>query len=508
MTNKLSPLQKNFGRIVIGLVFIVALFFIYILAVVYFEQCVLAEQKANESEKSRVNSVYPDGPLVSSENAIPENKTLAITEEAPLTQKISEKVNAFYSFFFDLSKTDAAYNPGRITGEKDKQTLYLGSFPYTTAIVDDEKTSLYFEGVSNSIIFPPDYNWDMAGQDLVAQNQAKFGAHANNTFDGPYNDKRCLNNDCVEYKDNKLFYNNKVVSFPSGIKAKDLKAISLGIVGQKWLIGFTLKDIGYRGEVFYFDGATFSQISNLPSISSTYFGLFGFGGEEDDFLIIYGSYQGQAFRVRGDKITNLDNFFGYRPMNNGFKSEIIRAESNNYVNWYIYSSTLDALRFIKLWEDKDGEISGEASLLYDLNIIGKSVEFQLIEAKSDKAVLLAKINSGTNTSWKVFTDKGFVNDKEKILVTLPITHDAESSEIFIKKIYESSLELDKDGQALVKVEFSVDGQKWQNISWGKDISFEQVATKHYFIRTVFSPPGNKFYSPAISNILFSYVCRI
>ncbi len=501
MFKSLGLSQKNLGRIVASLVSFIVLALLYFSAIIYFEQCILSKQKNNPVAKAQASFPQDDVVAVEEKQALP-----------PLTSKINKKVITFYSFFCDLTKTNTSFGSldkkSDAKQEIDKQTLYLGSFPYTTAVVDTEKTSLYFEGVSNSIIFPPDYAWDTASQEMVDQHKTIFDGYINNKLDGPYNDKRCLNNNCLEYKNNRLFYNGKEISFPKGIETRYLKAVSLGNVGQKWLVGFTVQDNGYRGEVFYFDGAAFSKIQNFPSISSNYFGLFGFGGSEDDFLVIYGAYKGQAFRVRGEKITNLDKFFGYRPMNNGFKPEIIRAKSANYSYWYVYSSTLDALRFIKLWEDTDGEISGETSLAYDLGIIGKSAEFKLIEAKSDEVVLLAKINSGNNITWQVFRDKGFINNEEKVLVTLPITHNAENPEIFIKKIYESSLVLDANGQGLVRVEFSADGKKWQEISWGRDIEFEQEATRQYFIRTIFSPLDNKFYSPSISNILFSYVCRI
>ena len=478
MHAKRLSFKKNFGRIVIGLIFLTFLSAVYFFSALYFERMVLAKK------------TFKDG------------DTQMIPTPSTISQKVGEKMNSFYSFFFDLP--EAVSSPEMLEGTKD-YTLYLGAFSYTLALVDLTKTSLSFEGVSNAITFKPDYHWETPEPQLLVQHEDKFDKYKINSFDGPYDDKRCLDNNCLEVKGNKILYNAKVLALPSGIKAKDIHAISLGNVGSKWLVGFTLKRNGYEGEVFYFDGIKFSKIPNLKTISSQYPGLFGFGGIESDFLVIFGAYQGQAVRVQGEKISNLDKFFSYRVMNKGFKPEIIRAQSDNYINWYIYSSTKDNPHFLKLWEDGNGEVAGIISLLADLKITDPAAEFQLVEAAPDHVSLVAKVKGNGYESWHLFEDYGFINDSTKKLVSLPTIYDSNISPIYIQKINENSVYVDDEGKKLVKIEFSLDGSHWQELQFGKNIDFVQKATDRYFLRVTFLSPGNKFYSPYVDKIVFSYL---
>lgn len=500
MLSKINLFKKIVGQIAIGLVFIFLFSLVYYFSVSYFKNNLLPVQRIiNVSKVTNTfrNPAIDDGPIAA---------TLPV---APTTvaEKISEEISSFYNFFFELptdSYNTVAYSDKRA----ENQTLYLGSFPYTSAVVDSAKTNIRFDNVSNAIFFLPNYGWEKADQNLIEANKNKFSNYQVNNFKGPYNDKRCLENNCLEIKDNQLFYNGKLLLLPTEIKISNLKAISLGIVSKKWLVGFTLENNGYQGEVFYFDGLKFSKIPNFNQITSAYFGLLGFGGEESDFLIIYGAYKGQAFRVKDKKIINLDKFFSYRPMNNGFKAEIVRVKNSKYANWYIYSSTLNNPRFLKLWEDDDGEIIGEVALHDDLLISGKSAELKLLEVKDNEVVILVNNKLSVDESWQVFKDYGFLNSQPGTLITLPIYHNADNPEIVINKIYESEISLDKQGQSLVKAEFSLDGLNWQEVSFGKDLDFLQIPTKYYFLRLNFSAVFKPFYSPFVDKIIFSYTCRI
>jgi hypothetical protein len=195
-------------------------------------------------------------------------------------------------------------------------------------------------------------------------------------------------------------------------------------------------------------------------------------------------------------------------MNNGFKPEVIRAKSDNYVNWYIYSSSSNNPQIVKLWPDDSGEIVGATSFLKDLDIKGQSVEFKLLEVKSSEVSLLAHIKNDNHDVWQVLKDRGFKNDKSASLITLPVYYDVKKTEVFIKKIYNSEIDLDNQGQSLVKVNFSINSDDWQEVKWGQNIDFKQDGTKVYFLKVLFLPASSRFYSPYIGSIIFSYVCNI
>lgn len=478
--DKRPALKRKLGRIFIGLIFLSFLFCVYAFSAIYFEQVALTKKVLKDIDSAR-----------------PVSRTI-------ISKKVDEKISSFYSFFFDLPKAESS--PDNLDYRR-RRDLYLGVFSYTTAMVDYDKTNLSFEGVSNAIAFKPDYKWEQVGQELLSRYQPEFDRHAFNSFSGPYDDKRCIKDNCLEVKNGKILYNDKSLLLPSGIKAKDIHAISLGLVESKWLVGFTLKKNGYEGQVFYFDGLKFSQIPGLNNIYSEYPGLFGFGGTKDDFLIIYGAYKGKAFRVQGEKISNLDKFFSYRVMNKGFKPEVIRAQSDNYINWYIYSSTIDNPHFLKLWQDKKGEIVGIMSLLADLGIKEQTIELKLVESALDHVSLISKAKEGGHESWHLFKDFGFLNEETKMLISLPTIYDSTDADnkMYINAIKENSIHMDEQGKEFVKMEFSLDGSAWQAVRIGKNFDFIQEPTNRYFLKIIFSPTGDKFYSPYISMITFSYL---
>ncbi|MEI6835977.1 MAG: hypothetical protein WCK59_04030 [Candidatus Falkowbacteria bacterium] len=494
MLTRRRLIKKVAGQIAIGLVFLIFFALVYFLSRAYFEQYLLVSKQASSFSVNNISH------LVTSVDAQPSDENFVATTSV-MIEKINNQIISFYNFFFNLQ--DLSSSVANSGDPEPAGTTYLGSFPYTSATVDYSKTNLRFDSISNSISFAPNYTWENASPSLIEANQSKFGNHQENLFSGPYNDKRCLGNNCLELRNNKLFYNNQLVALPDGIKSSSLQAISLGTVASRWLVGLTIKDSGYRGEVFYFDGSKFFKVTNFSPVISKYFGLFGFGGDDSDFMIVYGAYQGQAFRVQGNMITNLDKFFSYRPMNNGFKTEIIKAKNT----WYIYSSTTNNPKFIKLWEDSSGTIVGALSLGGDLQLSG-AAEFNLIKTDSNSLTLLARLKNKESETWKVFTDSGFLNNKAGVLVTLPTPHDALNSQIFINKIYESELGVDKEGQNSVKMEFSVDGLKWQNLPQGQNLDFKQAGTKYYFLRLNFAPVQESFYSPFVDKIIFSYTCHI
>jgi hypothetical protein len=388
-----------------------------------------------------------------------------------------------------------------------QRDLFLGSFGYTVSNIDETKTSLYFDKTSTAIFFLPDYEWKdgaiEAGDSGDSLNAIKF-----NSFNGPYEDERCLGKNCLEQKGNNLYYNGRSFAHPAGVRNLDIAAVSIGALQDRWLVGYTIKTKdGYEGQVFYFNGWKFTKIALPEPIASTYFGLLGFGGEEKDFLVIYGAYQGLAYRVRDDKAISLDKFFGLRVMDKGFKPEAIKVTVGSNINWYIYSRTAGHPQFIKLWQNGGQEIVGEEAFP-NLFIGYETAALALQSASSDEIVLKMELTDKKGNRFaKMFTDRGFKNSQEGILTTLPITHDGNKSEIVIKKIVRSRLDIDWASRLSARFLFSPDGVKWQNIPLGENLDFVTPKLSAYFLRVILSPSDNKFYSPFVSGISFDYYCQ-
>ena len=194
--------------------------------------------------------------------------------------------------------------------------LSFGSFFDTFSgdgFIDTRQSTLYQDKPATALIFPPDYDW-LGGADvdprLIERFQSFFDAMTVNDFHGPYTDTRCLAAGCLTENGNSLAFNGQTVLLPNEVLSPDLLAISIASLSSRWVVGFTLRNgQNFRGLTYYFDGTTFTPLKAFPGVNSQYFGLYGFGGTDDDFLAIYGGYQGIAYRIRGDQATDVGQFF-------------------------------------------------------------------------------------------------------------------------------------------------------------------------------------------------------
>lgn len=371
-------------------------------------------------------------------------------------------------------------------------------------LINQDKTTVYYDKPAAAVFLTPDYEWrELSPADkIVAEHQDNFPAEANN-FNGPYLDRRCLGADCLEQRRNDLYYNDRRLKLPAETDNYEILAVSITSLSNRWLVGFTLKDgSAYRGMAFYFDGYYFSPLITDATdiqITSSYFGLIGGGGDDNDFLLIYGGYKGIAYRIRERQAFDISRFFEVRVMRNGFKAEVVRVDRNGDVGWYVYSSTLSRPRLIKLWENGSGKIVGQAIFTHRLS--GDYVIFKLLDSNEERNTLLAKSSVGGSYHWHVFDDRGFDNNRENILEFKPISR---GTNISLKKIAYSKLGLDEKGLASAKFLFSANGQDWVEISAGKNIDFPVLDIKQFFLKLVFAVPDNKFHSPFLADILFDY----
>ncbi|MFA5000461.1 MAG: hypothetical protein WC545_03825 [Patescibacteria group bacterium] len=393
-------------------------------------------------------------------------------------------------------------------------TLVFGSFFNTfssDAALNLSRTDLYQDTRATAMIFEPDYSW----QEAASVPAGDFSSPAPNSFTGPYLDRRCLNANCLEQRWNELYYNNEALAYPSEVDAfvaggGEVAAVSFFTLSERWVVGFTLKKgSGYQGFAYYFDGQSFTPIitaSTTARVSSSYFGLFGGGGTEDDFLLIYGAYKGIAYRVRGGNLTDISKFFDIRAMIGGFKPEAIRLVRDDSALWYVYSSTLSRQILIKLWQNGGSEIAGETIFRNELAVF-ESVIFKLKSSGTSEVVLSAKASSSGVDAWYSFTDRGFKNNSLAALEFDPVSRSR--GDIEIEKISASRLALDApslalSGEAGIKFLFSSDGVNWQTLPLGADITFPTGKIASFFLRVVFPSFIDKFYSPFLDSVTFNY----
>lgn len=363
-------------------------------------------------------------------------------------------------------------------------------------LIDLNQTSLYRDNFSAAIMFPPDYTWEKTNEAVV--------------LNPLFPEKRCLGNKCLEQREGKLIYQGKEIAIPKELATREISAITLGALDKRWLVGFTFKNgEKYQGAVYYFNGKKLTLLLSGDKLASPYLGYFGFGGKEDDFLIIYGAYRGIAYRVQAEKIIDVSKFFDYRIMAEGFRPEVIRVETGSRINWYVYSLTPNKPRLIKLWQDTNNEISGEA-VYQDLFFGGEEEAiFSFLRADINEISLVARIKKPGELGeeyWQIFRDRGFKNQALGQLVFNPMLIGSSESKIIIKKLANSSLGSQDTPCPEATLLFSVDNKNWQVIPQGYYLNkdFGALQLDKYFLKVNLPAQKDKFYSPFLNEVLFDF----
>ncbi|MFA6194800.1 MAG: hypothetical protein WC719_03605 [Patescibacteria group bacterium] len=389
--------------------------------------------------------------------------------------------------------------------------LFFGSYFDTFSnnkYVDSAQTTLYYDEIAAAYFFPPDYAFTEIEADVDAADQELLNAVSLNNFEGPYGDKRCLEDRCLEQKGSDLFFENKKLGLPGELSGSNIAAVSIGNLTKRWLVGFTIKnEAGYEGIAYYFDGHDFFRLQTPAPMVSPYFGLLGFGGGENNFLVIYGAYKGIAYHIQGDKISDISRFFDTRVMNGGFKAEVLFTAFETNINWYVYSLTSYRPVLIKLWQNQGPDIAGEMILNSLFQRYDESAVFRLSLADGNAITLLAKLKRSGRDHWFNFRDQGFKNENGGSLVSLPIAHDGYASLITIVKIAKSSLGIDKASVDKEEFSFSADSQQWIKLGNEQNVAISVLATRYFLLKVALPRVSDKFYSPFVSDILFNYYCR-
>jgi len=422
--------------------------------------------------------------------------------------------------FYFFSRHQEIINPETVTKEPeikvvDGSTLYFGSFFesfYNKSNIDLEQSNLYIDLTMDAAMFLPDYDWQPIDS-LNTQEGQYFSALNYNDFESPFfYDQVCLKSDCLEQKGNELFFNDRLLSLPT-ISGR-LQAVSISSVDNVWLVGLVWQEEGgYRGQVYYFNGLTFKSIFSDP-IGSSYSGRFGFGGDKEDFLVIYGARQGQAYRIREKNVSDLSKYFSFRPMNGGFQAKVVKSGTGQETTWYIFSLSASRPRFIKLWQNSSEEIMGAVDL--SALVLGTDTKTLALMLRGKD-----KNNSGTELVveekgdygeivYHRFFDNGFHSDKPGQIVTLPNSQGGSS--FALRQLSLADVKVDETSREGVSLLFSSKDKEtnnlseWRTVELGKKTVFRTEEINSYFIKLEFTPLANKNFSPFVSEMTFDYYC--
>lgn len=400
------------------------------------------------------------------------------------------------------AQEEVSPKPPIITKQNIEENLTLSSFSDLfsgVGWIDQSGTTMYQDRFSTAFLFPPVISAQKI--DAPAERPAERGLNGEDT--------RCIKSKCFSQREFELLYKGGPITLPEELAGKQLVNISIGNLDTLLLLGVVVKrdDDKYEGWVFYFDGKNFSKVfggDGNPFISS-YIGTLGFGGSDNDWLAIYGAYEGIAYRIRdGIKPEDLSYFFHPRVMADGFHPVILRTQVANdplSVIWYVFSLTPGNPKLIKLFQNKTEKIQGAIDLTRLLEPLQNAAKasFAVLSVKSGEITLRAKTERGGNTEWWEIKDGGFDKSEVRTITSANINnYPAELRTANIKEV-----DLSTSG-ASFEFSLSSDGKIWEPAIVGQDISFNGQNRQRLLWRVKFMPDNDPETTPFFDRLRLSY----
>jgi len=335
--------------------------------------------------------------------------------------------------------------------------------------LNQEETTAYHDFVTMGFSFPPEFEW------------IRIPYPAVDFLRGLEN---CISGKCLAIEE---------VQLPSAVREADLVNVTLGVLDNGWLVGTVEQREGqFLGRVFRYDGQSFEDVFKGKIFYSKYEGEIGFGGEADDFLAVYGAYEGKGYRIRGDEVEDISRFFGIRAMQGGFQPRVIKTNNS----FYVYSLTERKPALLKLFLDEEGEIAGAVDFT---NRIFTGGVAKALFAKVERHKLEARIEySNSRIEFRRFEDLGFSKDEKIWIWSANISN-------YPARVEKAQISGDfSRSGADIQFYLSNDSKKWYEVELGKDFEFPNGEGRQLFWRAGISPRGNDYHSPFFDTIRLKY----
>ncbi|MEW6617221.1 MAG: hypothetical protein AB1333_02260 [Patescibacteria group bacterium] len=434
-------------------------------------------------------------PTSSEEVSPPPSPQVEIPKEAPT---FLEKVTK--PFFEILKKQDET-----LSDSFASKNLVSSSFTDLFSGVgwlDVSATNMYHDKIVTAFTLEPDFTWQRIQTDEVSQDVFPVVRSKNERAD-----RRCIESSCLEQRGLALFFNNEEISLPREMRSKDVKNISVGTLENEWLVGIVAREKSmYEGWIFFYDGTSYQRVfgdANAPFLSE-YDGIIGFGGTSDNWLAVYGAYDGKAYHIReGKPFQDVSQFFGIRAMRGGFQPAVIRAGDGVDARWYVFSLTKGNSVLLKLFQDGTaGNIRGAVDLtqLVMQNAFSEA-SFMLQSVRGGTTVLSGNMmrNGGSRELWQ-FVDEGFNVPSFARVSSLNLNN--YPAEVWAATIVEADV---FEGKSDIEFALSNDGKEWVPARVGEFIAFPDNSQKRLFWRATFTPEsGARFSSPYFDKIRVDY----
>lgn len=409
-----------------------------------------------------------------------------------------EEINRSYK----TNRSDRSDQPAQT------EPLTLSSFTdlfSSAAWLDETKTTLHRDENITALSFPPRF-----AVESIAPPVVEFRARR---ADG--SDEVCIWGDClvargdilsfVPFAERAAYTDARYrLALPTAVADKKIISLSIGRLDTVWLVG-TVVESGageYEGRTFSFDGSNYENALDpvAAPIRSRYPGTLGFGGGDRDWIVVYGAYEGIAYRVREStgsaRVIDLSRFFGVRVMENGFEPLVLRGAGS----WYVGNMAQGKPKLVKLFENGTGAVAGALDLTRAVFPLGTREAALALDGSTLLTTgggrLVIKLEANGAPEWRAFRDLGFLKTDTREVVSKNLnTYDA--SEVRRAKIEEFDASLVGGS---VEFFLSNDGITWLPAEVGREIAFPDPSGAQLLWKARVTPAGDDDFSPFFDRI--------
>lgn len=369
-------------------------------------------------------------------------------------------------------------------------------------VINKNASSFYYDNAATAFTFAPDYAW----QDGANCSDAYCGLKPEDwNFAGQQVKRYCLSQNCLSLEGIKLFLNNREIKIPAEISG-ELRSVNVYPLSKTWLVGFVFRsESGEQGLAYSFDGRSFKNLDlkkEFPFVSRVGFegASFGFGGDDDNFLVMYGGYDFIAYQdVKGHK-TDVSRFFGLRVSDGGFNPIAFKINKGNDTVWYVCSLQEKEPRLIKLWQNSSDNIKGSLSLSEALLAKREKADsaWCRLNENNDLEIMISRQGSYYE---RIFKDNGFIQ-KDSVLVSKDIANGRAINNATFSSLLACDDEFcdAKTLDNLLQFTVSSDNKKFFKAELGQEINFPKGDKGLYYSISARAKNNDKNYSPWIDGL--------
>jgi len=375
---------------------------------------------------------------------------------------------------------------------------YFGDSFSSDAYLDTNRSNFYFDYYGTTLTFTPRFSFTPLG--TAAAKEGSIDGH----------DSACLASSCLAVSGQIINFEGQELSLPPEIEtalAADKKVrLSVAAVGSEWLLGAVVYSdqdeytLAYRfnGQDFWLFLGPGKEAEMKPEYGRQG-GSLSFGGQEDDFLVIYNGYSDLAYRVRGPRgqevFENLSEFFNLR-MSGDASYQIISIAVGQQRSWFVCGPGTGAPRFVKLWENDEGKIIGSLNLGEEVSNSFRNLGVNPLEAgefscqAEEGSVRLAWQTNGQEATL-LFNDQGFDNSHDYQAFSKNLNTTGKPVRAVLVRDYAC--------QGDCQLSFSNNGEDWLPVQKGRATRFADASSTALFWRLL-APSGSAYYSPYFGHI--------